>query len=193
MEKKKTIINMAVGQTNRRVVELILEHGRSIFSTVSIEAILIWALKEQHHFLLDQTENLLSEKAQELTRLQELMEFVSKNNNIPLANFLLKFESSKDIRDSHGWTLEQIVSAFQLPLNEGEVISGVDDQHLSPSRWDPARTPTGLELLNDVAHHLRYTCPTSNKRQFLTALADHPVPMSSKLYFEIEIIKGNEE
>ncbi|KAF3070112.1 Ankyrin-1 [Trichoderma lentiforme] len=190
-EEEDAIIGMAVAQSDRKVVELILEHGRSNLSTASIEAFLIWAIKENADPLSRSAIEILSERPQELTRHQELIELVWENDNIPLASFLSKFESSKDIRDSHNWVLEQIISAFQPPIEEGRTVLSADSQHLSPSRWDPVRTSQGLELLDPEAHCIYYRYQRWGGRRFLTAVADHPVPLSSKFYFEIEMVNGS--
>jgi ankyrin repeat protein len=191
-KEEKSALDVALEANSGGVIDLILRHSVANISTESIEKILVWALKNHQKDVKEQTMQILRDRnTKALAESNTLFVLATKTDDTHLAKFLLSLGSDPEMRDEHGWTLSQVVTAYEPPA---DISLSLDDKHSPPSRWSAAHSSHNAGVSEENGLWLRSNSNSASIYvETFAARSDHPISLSRRFYFEIDVIKGNEE
>ncbi|XXH00935.1 hypothetical protein Hte_007286 [Hypoxylon texense] len=190
-KEEKSALDAAIGNYSSGVMDSILSHGGANISTESIEKILVWVLENGYEDVEQMMQILRDRSPKALAENHALFSLATKTDDISLAKFLLEFGSDSEVRDEHGWTLSQVVAAFESPA---DIPSSLDDKHSPPSQWSVDHSSADGEMSEENRLWLQYSSKSAvSDVEIVTARSDHPIPPSQRFYFEINVIKGSKE
>ncbi|KUI59786.1 Ankyrin-1 [Cytospora mali] len=157
------------------------------------------ALKEDHNQIIGMLVKLLVAKDPKEIRDKEEYYLATKRDNVPLARYLVQGHpelGSK--RDEHGWTLPQIIEAFDPEQGVKEhthlTLAALGNVQ-GPKAWSSDQKSALLDFVDKSPRSLEYVASTNDwYLEAACARADHPIHPLRDFHFEIDITSsGNTE